>query len=75
MNKKGLESFILCHLMSVCAQFLSLGDDWSIHLKRSKVVGVLIVPKFSLLLAYRLQNFLTQMGIKGKCLKKCIKPC
>ncbi len=45
--------------MSVCAQFLSLVDDWSIHLKRGKVVGFLIVPKFSLLLAYRLQNSLT----------------
>ncbi len=37
MSKKGLKSPFLRYLMSVCAQALSLGDDWSIHHKRGKV--------------------------------------
>jgi hypothetical protein len=48
--------------MSVCAQVLSLGDDWSIHLKRGRVGGRLIRTQFfpfSLLLAYRQQISLT----------------
>ncbi len=49
MNSKGLKSHILCHFMTVCAQASSLGDDWSIHLKRGKIMDILLVPKISLL--------------------------
>jgi hypothetical protein len=59
MNKKGLESFILCHLMSVCSEASSLGNDWSVHLQKGEVGDVILEHKFSLLLAYRQQNSLT----------------
>ncbi len=36
MSKK----VILFYLKSVCAQALSLGDDWSIHHERGKVGGI-----------------------------------
>ncbi len=35
-----LKCIFLCHLISVCAQALSPGDDWTIHHKRGKVGGI-----------------------------------